>query len=777
MTFVQSLVDSGQALPYTAVAQAPTVTLPRLKALTTGSNPTFLDSILNVVEESDTSAAFERVDSWVRQMAMAGKKVVFAGDDTWLRLFPKHWFDWTDGVSSFFVSDTVTVDSNVTRHLDSLLAAPSPPQRDSAVPPGSWDVLTLHYLGLDHVGHLGGPRSPLMPPKQQEMDQVVERIYHELERRDAEDRQRSLLVLVGDHGMTEGGNHGGSTEAETSAALLIVSPSLHTAVLPPPTGNTSPYRLHEVVQQIDLVPTLAVLFDLGIPKNSMGKLISSAITALRPAALTAALLANARQLEEVLTASGGEVAVTELAQEATKGSTASLVDLLESSIDAQHEFLRLAQDRLLASSSSYQLFPLCSGLAIIAFASLGALSLCRQVWQVETKRTRWVVGVALVAGLGSSFATSFIEEEHELWYFFGATAITLLSIRSGFDLTDRLTLILAAISVRVYRSWAHNGQKNLPNTSLSLTLASHPRFTFALVAFSYTIPLVIAFVALSRAARAFARTRPTVGQAIAKSATFAIVAILALAQIVFGLTMHWRRSMPKDRQEPLVSVLEKLDLDNPEMLSRAGYWSCEVAWVILRLAKRRDGGRQGWRATLLLVHASVLLMSVTRPANVPLFSAFWIQHAATSRLAQRSDASPAQLAVLVAAFQAAGFFGLGGSNSLASVNLSQAYNGLSSYSFPLVTLLTYLSNFSLPILHCLSLHTIPHPLRPLTLRYLTAFHTLALAVLAASATWFRYHLFSLTVFAPAVLYRVVWFALVQLGTNLVLAQLVMGESE
>lgn len=42
-----------------------------------------------------------------------------------------------------------------------------------------------------------------MAPKQVEMDEVVERIYRYLENRDAEDGQRSLLVVVGDHGMTE----------------------------------------------------------------------------------------------------------------------------------------------------------------------------------------------------------------------------------------------------------------------------------------------------------------------------------------------------------------------------------------------------------------------------------------------------------------------------------------------------------------------------------------------------------------------------------------------
>lgn len=104
-----SLIADGRALPFTAIAQAPTVTLPRLKALTTGSNPTFLDAILNISE--DSASALEHVDSWVRQLVLGatdrtrtGKKVVFAGDDTWLRLFPSDWFTWSEGVSSFFVT-------------------------------------------------------------------------------------------------------------------------------------------------------------------------------------------------------------------------------------------------------------------------------------------------------------------------------------------------------------------------------------------------------------------------------------------------------------------------------------------------------------------------------------------------------------------------------------------------------------------------------------------------------------------------------------------------
>lgn len=36
--------------------------------------------------------------------------------------------------------------------------------------------MILHYLGLDHIGHLEGPRSLKIPLKLKEMDAVVEKL-------------------------------------------------------------------------------------------------------------------------------------------------------------------------------------------------------------------------------------------------------------------------------------------------------------------------------------------------------------------------------------------------------------------------------------------------------------------------------------------------------------------------------------------------------------------------------------------------------------------------
>ena len=98
-----SLIRDGVAIPFTAHATSPTVTMPRLKAITTGSIPSFLDVVLNI-NEGDESSSLASQDTWLAQMkAKKSGKLVMYGDDTWLKLFPET-FDRTDGTSSFFVA-------------------------------------------------------------------------------------------------------------------------------------------------------------------------------------------------------------------------------------------------------------------------------------------------------------------------------------------------------------------------------------------------------------------------------------------------------------------------------------------------------------------------------------------------------------------------------------------------------------------------------------------------------------------------------------------------
>ena len=174
--FLHQLIEKGQAVHFQTFAASPTVTLPRLKAILTGSLPSFSDIIHNF------NSSQLKEDNLLLQLYKAGKEIIFYGDDTWLKLFPSHFFKRSEGVSSFFVYDTIEVDNNVTRHLEKEIRS-----RD-------WQVLCLHYLGLDHIGHSEGSSSPLMPKKQKEMDEVIKKVFTSFGEKD-------LLVLLGDHGM------------------------------------------------------------------------------------------------------------------------------------------------------------------------------------------------------------------------------------------------------------------------------------------------------------------------------------------------------------------------------------------------------------------------------------------------------------------------------------------------------------------------------------------------------------------------------------------------
>ncbi len=226
-------------------APSPTVTLPRLFALVTGSEPSFVQALSNFGGGGNVAE-----DSVVRQWREAGMRLVMYGDDTWLSLFPAPLWVRSEGVASFAVRDTVEVDANVTRNMRRELG-----RRD-------WDVMVLHFLGLDHVGHSLGPSHPRLAEKLAEMRAAVEEIAAGL---DGED----LIVVSGDHGMTADGNHGGGTRQETSTMQLFLQPSVTGRIV------AAAGECH----QADVAATLAELTGIAAPRNCLGVPLTEAIEA------------------------------------------------------------------------------------------------------------------------------------------------------------------------------------------------------------------------------------------------------------------------------------------------------------------------------------------------------------------------------------------------------------------------------------------------------------------------------------------------------------------
>lgn len=245
--------NNALLLPF--IADPPTTTVQRLKGLTTGSLPTFVDAGSNFGGE-----AIEE-DNLIAQLRSAGKTVVHLGDDTWHSLFPGY-LDQTlsEPYPSLDVWDLHTVDNGVAKHLFPLLQ----PENYT-----KWDFLIAHGLGVDHAGHEYNPDHPQMTAKLRQMNTLVKETIPLID-------DDTLLVVMGDHGMDMYGNHGGESDDEVEAALWLYSSQpffghRHGVVVSPPADAKE-----RPVAQIDLVPTLSLLLGLPIPFNNLGAPIDAA---------------------------------------------------------------------------------------------------------------------------------------------------------------------------------------------------------------------------------------------------------------------------------------------------------------------------------------------------------------------------------------------------------------------------------------------------------------------------------------------------------------------
>lgn len=113
------------------------------------------------------------------------------------------------------------------------------------------DWKLLHFSGLDHIGHVYGPFHSLIPIKLKEMDDIIFKIYQILSSK----YQNTLLVITSDHGMRDSGGHGGSSLGETRVPLFLIGPQCNNGAL----------------QQSDVPVNLAVLLGLQIPSTAIGK--------------------------------------------------------------------------------------------------------------------------------------------------------------------------------------------------------------------------------------------------------------------------------------------------------------------------------------------------------------------------------------------------------------------------------------------------------------------------------------------------------------------------
>lgn len=438
------------------LSDAPTTTLQRLKGLTTGTLPTFIDAGSNFGGEAIGE------DNWISQLRKkpngpAGMS--FVGDDTWLKIYPDLFdVNSTYPFDSFNVEDLHSVDNGVKKHLMEFLRA------DKTSVAADWKLLIAHTLGVDHVGHRHTPAHPLMKAKLNEMDAFVSQILDRLP-------EDALFILAGDHGMDAQGDHGGEGELEVGSGIWIYSkkgfspsvasfqeqaefekdlealrdasrssdatgPSSHRSFAP--LGQT----LHRSFPQVDLVPSISLLLGVPPPFGNLGTVIPELFQPSKesePSRLLRALRINARQIRTYLRASGSDLKAFEgeleghflralhldaTAAKATRGKD-YYIERREA-IVAYQNYNRLALDRARSVWAKFSVLKIAGGLSLIVLSilsSLKVISLLRTDGAPEKRVTTVAVaqslfgmfargslsGVSLAAG-----ATAFVRRQSQV---------------------------------------------------------------------------------------------------------------------------------------------------------------------------------------------------------------------------------------------------------------------------------------------------------------------------------------------------------------------------
>lgn len=258
--------DADHVLLYRQRSEPPTTTSQRLNAITSGSIPTFIDFSSNFNRGGNLM-----VDNWIdqyRSMKGNDSKIVFTGDDTWESLFPGK-FDISLPFESFNTMDLNTVDDGVEKVINKLLFS-----RNHEV---LWDVFIAHFLGVDHIGHTYSTRHPLMQERLLHMDRLALKIIRRLKKESDVTGRESIFIMMGDHGMTDDGNHGGGSVEETDSIFYVYSTSGGFIDCNEEKCKSSikevPVEEIRLIRQLDIVPSLSLMLGLPIPYSNLGKVI------------------------------------------------------------------------------------------------------------------------------------------------------------------------------------------------------------------------------------------------------------------------------------------------------------------------------------------------------------------------------------------------------------------------------------------------------------------------------------------------------------------------
>ncbi|CAK67327.1 unnamed protein product (macronuclear) [Paramecium tetraurelia] len=262
-TFYQNMKENQEEyqILYYGISSTPTATQLNLQSITTGNFPAFIDF------GSNMAAQELKEDNVIYSMKRNNKKLALLGDDTWFHMFPKS-FDYKFVSESFDVRDLDSDDNIIINNIEDLIKE------------NKYDFIVGHLLGIDHSGHSYNDSNQALWNKQQQYSDLLYKIYNQMD-------NQTILFVVGDHGMSQDGNHGGDSPYEVSSTIYAINKQYKfNKKLFDQAINSQQYINQQLIDRnlyirqiysINLAPTISYLMGSSLPYSNMGAILTEMV--------------------------------------------------------------------------------------------------------------------------------------------------------------------------------------------------------------------------------------------------------------------------------------------------------------------------------------------------------------------------------------------------------------------------------------------------------------------------------------------------------------------
>jgi ethanolaminephosphotransferase len=447
------------------------------------------------------------------------------------------------------------------------------------------------------------------------------------------------------------------------------------------------------------------------------------------------------------------------------------------------QWTRDAQGIMSGAATSYDMTKLVAGVILAAVSCTVAAIAAYPILAKSPGYSTPFLLMTLFYGI-MMFASSYVEEEHNFWYWAASGWLVFLTMR-GYDrlcfLRTRTQLTLASsdwafplltisggialAALRITRRWNQTGQKFAGEPDIARTfLSQHTTLLWILIVATY------ACNCYQLAQKGF----PTLSRSLARP----IAVVLTILALTFKLAFEHEDS-PELLDWTATRLVELTT--GPSLVFRARAVFIGIALALsytigIKFVQDTRGDRIGRNlictalATVLTlslassytIHYLITLFLITqsRASNVPLFLLFFLQLRLLNELNSRGIGTTTTSIL----FQYLSFFAFGGTNAISSVDLSSAYNGVSGFNVLAVGLLTFVSNWAGPVFWTsgmtILLRNVKENMGSHVLRghiaLLTVFTSFSVLAVMVACTVLRTHLFIWTVFSPKYLYSMAW---------------------